>query len=148
MPRAAKCSPVISVIAADEVPSACGRRFLWRTVSTPHFTLTQSVVYEGVMPAAQHRALSQLARPTNHIARFNNTLRQRVSRLVHEALSFSKKRAHHRGASKLFICHYNLMRVAASSEHYMDITTITFTVGSDGVENVPLDSSLRFDVAQ
>jgi len=71
------------------------------------------VVYEGVIPAAQHRAISKLARKTNHIERFNNTLRQRVSRLVREALSFSKKLAHHIGAIKLFICHSNLTRAAA-----------------------------------
>jgi insertion element IS1 protein InsB len=51
--------------------------------------------------------------PTNHIERFNNTLRQRVARLVRDALSFSKKLANHIGAIKLFSCHYNLMRAAA-----------------------------------
>jgi insertion element IS1 protein InsB len=66
-----------------------------------------------VIPAAQHRAISKLARKTNHIERFNNTLRQRVSRLVREALSCSKKLAHQIGAIKLFICHDNLMRVTA-----------------------------------
>jgi insertion element IS1 protein InsB len=54
-----------------------------------------------------------LARKTNHIERFNNTLRQRVSRLVREALSFSKKLVNHIGAIKLFICHYNLTRAVA-----------------------------------
>jgi insertion element IS1 protein InsB len=77
------------------------------------FYTDQYVVYEGVIPAAQHRAINKLARKTNHIERFNNTLRQRVSRLVREALSFSKKLAHHIGAIKLFICHYNLTRAAA-----------------------------------
>ena len=47
---------------------------------------------------------------TNLLERFNNTLRQRVSRLVREALSFSKKLANHIGAIKLFICYYNLPR--------------------------------------
>ena len=56
------------------------------------------MVYEGVMPTAQHQAISKLARKTNHIERFNNTLRQPVLRLVREALSFSKKLAHHIGA--------------------------------------------------
>jgi insertion element IS1 protein InsB len=77
------------------------------------FYTDQYVVYEGVIPAAQHRAISKLARKTNHIERFNNTLRQRVSRLVREALSFSKKLAHHIGAIKMFICYYNLARAAA-----------------------------------
>ena len=76
------------------------------------FYTDQYVVYKGVIPAAQHQAISKLARQTNHIERFNNTLRQRVSRLVREALSFSKKLANHIGAIKLFICHYNLTRAA------------------------------------
>jgi hypothetical protein len=46
-------------------------------------------------------------------ARFNNTMRQRVSRLVRETLSFSKKLANHIGAIKYFICHDNLTRAAA-----------------------------------
>jgi insertion element IS1 protein InsB len=77
------------------------------------FYTDQYVVYEKVIPMAQHKAISKLARKTNHIERFNNTLRQRVSRLVRHALSFSKKLANHIGAIKLFICHYNLMRAAA-----------------------------------
>jgi IS1 family transposase len=44
---------------------------------------------------------------TNHIERFNNTLRQRCTRLVRETLSFSKKIKNHIGAIKYFICHYN-----------------------------------------
>jgi insertion element IS1 protein InsB len=77
------------------------------------FYTDQYVVYVGVIPAAQHRAISKLARKTNHIERFNNTLRQRVSRLVRETLSFSKKLANHIGAIKYFICHYNLTQAAA-----------------------------------
>ena len=64
-------------------------------------------------PETQHRAISKLVRQTNHIERFNNTLRQRVSRLVSEALSFSKKLTNHVGAIKLFICHYNLTKTPA-----------------------------------
>jgi hypothetical protein len=37
----------------------------------------------------------KLARKTNPNQRCNNTLRQRVSRLVREALSFSKKLVNH-----------------------------------------------------
>ncbi len=44
---------------------------------------------------------------TNHIERFNGTLRQRCSRLVRETLAFSKKLENHIGAIKYFICHYN-----------------------------------------
>jgi hypothetical protein len=54
-----------------------------------------------------------LARKTNHLERFNNTLRQRVSRLVRNTLAFSKKLALHVGAIRSFICYYNLTRGAA-----------------------------------
>ena len=98
--------------------SRISARRLWAKIPKAYrqhatFYTDQYVVYEGVIPAAQHKAISKLARKTNHIERFNNTLRQRVSRLVREALSFSKKLAHHIGAIKLFICHYNLARAAA-----------------------------------
>jgi insertion element IS1 protein InsB len=77
------------------------------------FYTDQYVVYAGVIPAAQHRPISKWAWKTNHIERFNTTLRQRVSRLVRAALSFSKKLANPIGAMKLFICHYNRTRAAA-----------------------------------
>jgi insertion element IS1 protein InsB len=77
------------------------------------FHTDQYEAYQGVIPPAQHKALTKHARKTNHIEHFNNTLRQRVSRLVRETLSFSKKLAHHIGAIKYFICHYNLTRVIA-----------------------------------
>jgi insertion element IS1 protein InsB len=66
-----------------------------------------------VIPTAQHKAITQKARETNHIERFNNRLRQRASRLVRDTLAFSKKLANHIGAIKYFICHYNLTRAAA-----------------------------------
>jgi insertion element IS1 protein InsB len=69
-------------------------------------------VYKGVIPPARHKAITKQARKTNHIERFNNTLRQRVSRLVRDTLSFSKKLANHIGAIKYFICHYNLTKAA------------------------------------
>jgi insertion element IS1 protein InsB len=52
------------------------------------FHTDQYEVYKGVIPAGQHRAITKKARKTNHIERFNNTLRQRVSRLVRDTLEF------------------------------------------------------------
>ena len=69
------------------------------------------VAYTGVIPSAQHRAIFELARKTNHVERFNCTLRQRVSRLVRATLSFSKKLSNHIGAIKYFICDYNLFKI-------------------------------------
>jgi len=77
------------------------------------FYTDQYEVYRGVISSTQHHAISKLARKTNHIERFNCTLRQRVSRLVRATLSFSKTLANHIGAIKYFICDYNLTRCAA-----------------------------------
>ena len=77
------------------------------------FYTDQYTVYTGIIPVVQHKAITKKARKTNHIERFNNTLRQRVSRLVRDTLAFSKKLANHIGAIKYFICHYNLTRAAA-----------------------------------
>jgi insertion element IS1 protein InsB len=76
------------------------------------FYTDQYGAYLGVIPAAQHRAITKHARKTNPIERFNNTLRQRVSRLVRSTLAFSKKVDNHIGAIRYFICHYNLTRTA------------------------------------
>jgi insertion element IS1 protein InsB len=76
------------------------------------FSTDQYTAYRDVIPAAQHRAITKSARHTNHIERFNNTLRQRVSRLVRSTLAFSQKEANHVGAIRYFICHYNLTRAA------------------------------------
>jgi insertion element IS1 protein InsB len=77
------------------------------------FYTDQYVVYEGVIPVAQHRAISKLARQTTHRERFNNTLRQRVSRPVRDTLAFSQKLANHSGAVQFFICADNLTRPPA-----------------------------------
>jgi insertion element IS1 protein InsB len=62
---------------------------------------------KGLIPATRHEVCAKGSGRTNAVERFNCTLRQRVSRLVRAALSFSKKLAHHIGAIKYFICHYN-----------------------------------------
>ena len=50
------------------------------------FHMDQYEASTGVIPAQRHRAITKQARKTNHIERFNNTLRQRVSRLVRDTL--------------------------------------------------------------
>ena len=65
--------------------------------------------YKGVIPKDRHFYL-KIKKETNHIERFNNTVRQRVSRLVRKALSFSKIDENHIGAIKYFFCCYNLER--------------------------------------
>jgi insertion element IS1 protein InsB len=112
----AKTRQVIAFRVGDR--SRKGAKRLWAKIPQAYrqhatFYTEQYVVYAGVIPTARHRPISKLARKTNHSERFNNSLRQRVSRLVREALSFSKKLAIHIGAIKLFICHDNLTKSPA-----------------------------------
>jgi len=45
--------------------------------------------YAAVLPSKRHQAVGKETGKTSHIERFNNTLRQRVSRLVRKTLSKS-----------------------------------------------------------
>lgn len=63
--------------------------------------------YQLVFPEERHIAVGKETGKTNHIERFNNTLRQRISRLVRKTLSFSKKLENHVGAIWYFIHYYN-----------------------------------------
>jgi insertion element IS1 protein InsB len=63
--------------------------------------------YKAVLPSKRHRVVGKETGLTNYIERFNNSLRQRVSRLVRQTLSFSKKLDNHIGAIWNFIHDYN-----------------------------------------
>ncbi len=63
--------------------------------------------YAAVLPSKRHKAVDKASGKTAHIERLNLTFRQRCSRLVRKALSFSKKPANHIAAIWLFIHDYN-----------------------------------------
>jgi IS1 family transposase len=63
--------------------------------------------YGIVFPQKRHRAVGKDTGKTNYIERFNNTMRQRISRLVRKTLSFSKILSNHIGAIWYFIHEYN-----------------------------------------
>jgi len=63
--------------------------------------------YEQVLPSKRHHAVGKATGHTSYIERFNNTVRQRVGRLVRQTLSFSKKLSNHIGAVWDFVHHYN-----------------------------------------
>jgi len=68
------------------------------------------VSYPVALPSKRHQAVGKESGLTSYIERFNNTLRQRVSRLVRKTLSFSKKLENHIKAIWNFIHHYNEQR--------------------------------------
>ena len=64
--------------------------------------------YRAAFPARTHRCCAKHEGETCHVERWFCTLRQRVSRLVRKALSFSKCAENHLDAIHLFITTYNL----------------------------------------
>lgn len=97
---------------------------LWANIPVAYreqarFHTDQYEAYKGVIPAERHKAITKHARKTTHIECFNNTLRQRLSRLVRETLSFSKKLANH-------IVPYGISSATTISrelQHYLFSTT-------------------------
>ena len=63
--------------------------------------------YNNIFPHSRHKLVGKETGFTSYIERFNNTMRQRISRLVRKTLSFSKKLENHIGAIWYFVHHYN-----------------------------------------
>jgi IS1 family transposase len=75
----------------------------------------------------RHKSVGKESGLTSYIERLNNTLRQRVSRLVRKTLSFSKKLENHKSAIWNFIHDYNhqirlAMLKARLPEFYLSFT--------------------------
>jgi IS1 family transposase len=92
--------------------SKTGAMALWRSLPAVYrqcavFYTDFWKAYAEVFPSKRHKAVGKSSGKTNHIERFNCTLRQRVSRLVRSTLSFSKKLENHLGAIWTFVHHYN-----------------------------------------
>ena len=76
--------------------------------------------YKTVIPSKRHFVVDKDSGLTSYIERLNNTIRQRVSRLVRKTLSFSKKLENHIGAIWTFIHEYNRLvreNLMASATH-------------------------------
>ena len=63
--------------------------------------------YSKVLPPKQHRPGGKDSGQTNHIERWNNTLRQRLARFVRKTLAFSKSDSMHENCLLLFLHAYN-----------------------------------------
>lgn len=91
-------------------------RVLWQRVPTAYrHSLLYSDLWEAyhkVLPAQQHPAVDKQSGQTSHMERWNNTLRQRLGRLVRKSLSFSKCDFMHEDCLRLFIHEYNLSKLS------------------------------------
>lgn len=87
-------------------------RELWKSVPSVYRQCAKVYTdyweaYKTVIPSKRHFAVGKESGLTNYIERLNNTLRQRISRLVRKTLSFSKKVENHIGAIWNYIHEYN-----------------------------------------
>ena len=89
-------------------------RKLWKAIAWRYRNATCYTdfwaAYEAVIPSEQHEAVGKESGLTNHVERWNNTLRQRLGRFVRKTLSFSKSWEMHWASLSLFIHHYNRER--------------------------------------
>lgn len=101
---------VVGVALGDRSAATCWR--LWISIPLVYrtgFCFTDFWrAYLAVIPDCQHVAAGKDSGLTNHIERWNNTLRQRLGRYVRKTLSFSKSFVMHWICLHLFLHRYNL----------------------------------------
>jgi IS1 family transposase len=66
--------------------------------------------YQNVFKTKKHCCVGKDSGQTSHVERWNNTLRQRISRYVRKTLSFSKSDEYHQIVTELFVINYNLSK--------------------------------------
>ena len=107
---------VVACVVGGRGEATC--RYLWQAVPASYRQGTIYTdfwrAYQNVIPDEQHQAVGKDTGLTNHVERFNNTLRQRVARFVRKTLSFSKSDAMHLHCLHAFLVRYNRERAAIS----------------------------------
>jgi IS1 family transposase len=85
-----KTREIVGVYVGDRSKEAA--KELWNSLPSVYrqcaiFYTDFWAAYENVIPKKRHRPVGKESGKTNHIERFNNTMRQRISRLVRWGLS-------------------------------------------------------------
>ncbi len=100
---------VVAYLVGDRSEASC--RAFWKRIPAGYKrSITYSDywrTYEKVIQTGRHYSVGKESGQTNHVERWNNTLRQRISRFVRKTLSFSKSDEMHELVLKLFLVNYN-----------------------------------------
>ena len=100
---------VVAFVVGDRSEASC--RLLWEAIPLAYrAAICYSdfwAAYAAVIPATQQRPSGKESGETAHSERHNNTLRQRLGRLVRKSLSFSKATAMLVACLALFFHRYN-----------------------------------------
>jgi insertion element IS1 protein InsB len=109
-----KTKQVVAYAVGDRTEETC--RKLWNAIPEEyrkgHCFSDFWQAYQLVIPKEKHSAVGKETGKTAHIERLNNTLRQRLGRLVRKTLSFSKSMFMHDLCLRLFLHRYNLERAS------------------------------------
>lgn len=101
---------IVAFFIGDRSAESC-RRF-WASIpqNYSHSTTYSDFwkAYAQVIQTGKHHSVGKDSGQTNHVERWNNTLRQRIGRFVRKTLSFSKSITNHFWFTKWFIVNYNL----------------------------------------
>ena len=100
---------VVAYFIGDRSLKSCWQLWQWIPVSYRHCQTFSDFwnTYQKVF-GDSHQSVGKETGQTAHVERWNNTLRQRVSRFVRKTLSFSKTDEFHEIVLKLFLHRYNL----------------------------------------
>lgn len=100
---------VVAYYVGDRSEKSC--RKLWERIPQTYKNLNSYSdfweSYQKVFPSETHQSVGKESGETNHVERWNNTLRQRLSRFVRRTLSFSKSDFFHEITLKLYLYYYN-----------------------------------------
>ena len=100
---------IVAFYIGDRSENSCRR--LWKRIPQAYKKLCSYsdfwTAYKKVFSSETHQSVGKESGETNHVERWNNTLRQRLSRFVRQTLSFSKSDVFHEIVLKLFIFYYN-----------------------------------------
>lgn len=109
---------VVAYVVGDRSEQTC--RQLWECIPVTyrqcHTFSDFWGAYLQVFPEETHQSVGKESGQTNHVERWNNTLRQKLARFVRKTLSFSKSEFYHKLVLKLFIFRYNNLRLKAISQ--------------------------------
>ena len=104
---------VVAFYLGDRSELSCRR--LWNLVPLNYKDSTTFsdfwAAYDKVIQTGKHSSVGKHTGQTNHVERWNNTLRQRIGRFVRKTLSFSKCEINHFWFTHWFIVNYNLSLV-------------------------------------
>lgn len=101
---------IVAFVIGDHSAETCKR--LWNKIPKGyracHTFSDFWDAYQKVFPQETHRSIGKDSGETNHMERWNCTLRQKLARYVRKTLSFSKVEYMHHLVTRWFIVEYNL----------------------------------------